>query len=176
MESAFAWLGHLIEWLGRWIPKIVVVRATHGGVKFVNGWKVKRLNPGRHIYWPIFTDIEIIPVARQSMNLITQILVTADNQTVSCGAVIVYDIVDVVKALSQNWDITDTINDITQTAIVETITTTAYDDIKSDINCKIVQRLTKSVRDALKPYGIKVHRCSLSDFGPCLAIKLLGEK
>ena len=45
MESAFAWLNQLIEAVFRFCPRIVIVRATHAGVKWVHGWKVKAMPP-----------------------------------------------------------------------------------------------------------------------------------
>jgi drug/metabolite transporter superfamily protein YnfA len=32
MESAFAWLGQLFETFYKFIPHILIIRATHGGV------------------------------------------------------------------------------------------------------------------------------------------------
>ena len=32
MESAFAWLSQLIETFYKFVPHILIVRATHGGV------------------------------------------------------------------------------------------------------------------------------------------------
>ena len=46
MESAFAWLNQLMEAFYRLFPRIIVVRATHGGVKWVRGKHVKPIATG----------------------------------------------------------------------------------------------------------------------------------
>ena len=67
MESAFAWLNQLIEAVFRFCPRIVIVRATHAGVKWVHGWKVKAMPPGLHWYWPLTTEVEVLVTARQTL-------------------------------------------------------------------------------------------------------------
>ena len=39
METAFAWLNQLVQTFYRFLPHILIVRATHGGVKWVRGRK-----------------------------------------------------------------------------------------------------------------------------------------
>jgi len=35
--QAFDWIGQIVEWLGRFVPRLLIVRSTHGGVKFRHG-------------------------------------------------------------------------------------------------------------------------------------------
>lgn len=165
-----------MEWLGQLIPKIIIVRATHGGVKFVRGKRIKCLNPGMHVYWPITTEVEIIATARQTMNLATQVLVTKDQYSVAAGAVVVYRIDQVESALSDNWDVEDTIIDIAQAAIVKTITSMPLGELICEITNRVENELSKEVRKKLKPFGVAVERCALTDFSQCFVLKTLGDK
>jgi hypothetical protein len=45
---------------------ILIIRATHGGVKWVRGKRIKALGPGLHIWWPLTTEVEVIVTARQT--------------------------------------------------------------------------------------------------------------
>ena len=175
MDSAFAWIGNIVEWLGRLIPRIEIVRATHAGVKFVRGRKVKKMPPGLHVYWPITTEVCQIPAARQTHNLCTQTLMTKDRQAIIIGVVVVYSITDIVQALSDNWDVSDTISDITQTAVVSVVATTDLEIILSTITEKVEHELTKATRERLKQYGVKVHKCAVTDFAPSQVIRVIAD-
>lgn len=175
METAFSWIGEIAQWLGRWIPQILIVRATHAGIKFVRGKKVKEMQPGVHIYWPIMTEVEIFPTARQTHNLPAQVMLTSDRHPVVCGGIVVYTINDIVAALSKNWDVEDTINDIAQTAVISVITAWTLEELISKINTDIEKELTKATRERLKEYGVKVHKSALTDFSTCRVIRLVGD-
>ena len=164
-----------MEWLGKLIPRIIIVKATHAGVKYVCGSKVVKLNPGIHVYWPIVTDYELHPVARQSVNLPTQVIMTADKKPVVIGVVAVYTIHDVVAVLAKNWDIDETVSDITQTAVVEVVSKATLDELISKIRTDIKAQLTTTTRKLLKPYGLRISKCAVTDFSTCRVIKLVGD-
>src|SRR5688572_16869595 len=122
MEGALGWIGQIVEWLGRFVPRLLIVRSTHGGVKWRSGAQPVPMGPGLHVYWPLVTDVEVIVTARQTDNLATQVLTTKDGQRVVVGVVVVYRIADVVQAIGErNWDHASTIADVTQAAIVSVI-------------------------------------------------------
>lgn len=174
MESAFAWLGSVMEWLGSFVPRIKIVRSTHAGVKFKHGKHPQPIGPGIHIYWPIVTEMDIIPVARQTHNLPTQSLLTKDGRQVVVGGVVVYAITDILSTLSKNWDIADTINDITLLAISDVVTSHELDYLHSNLNDAVQKALTKATRKQLRQYGVKVYRTALTDFSTCMVIKNIG--
>ena len=76
MESAFAWLNQLVETFYRFFPHVLIVRATHGAVKWVKGKEIKALGPGLHIYWPLTTEVEVMVTARQTLAIPDQVLAT----------------------------------------------------------------------------------------------------
>ena len=69
MGEALAWVGQIFEWVGRFIPRWVIIPPTRGGIKFVHGSKVVPLGPGIHWYWPAVTEYHEYPVARQGVDL-----------------------------------------------------------------------------------------------------------
>lgn len=174
MGGAFAWLGQLVEWLGSLIPRIMVVRATHGGVKFCRGHKIKVMNPGIHCYWPIITEIEVIPVARQTHNLPNQTLVTKDGKQVTLSGIVIYEIKDVVRALTKNWDYNDTVSDVSMAAIAKVVVEADYQDLISNVD-RFCIGLTKETRKRLKSFGIQVHKVFITDFSNCRVIRLVGD-
>lgn len=171
----FSWLNDIILALLEVVPRRVIIRSTHGGVK----WRMRKgpveMKPGWRIWWPLLSDIEVIPVARQTLNTETQALMTKDGKQVVAGGVVVYSINDIVKAIGErNYDVDETVNDISQAAIVEVITAWNLNDLLSEISGKVEQELTESCRKQMRQYGVYIHRAALTDFSSCKALNLLG--
>lgn len=174
MEGALSWFGSLIEWFGQWIPHILIVRTTHGGVKFIRGHKVKEIKPGIHLYWPITTDVEIIPIVRQTFNLKSQRIATQDNKTISVSVVIIFMIDDVLKALTETWCYHDTVCDTAQAAVVEVLVKKSYDELVTNIDTDIKNQLSITVRKRLKKFGVYVESAQLSDYAKTLVVTTIS--
>lgn len=173
--EAFSWLGQIIEALGRLVPRLLIIRATHGGVRWLFGRYVKALSPGIHVYWPIITDVEVFVVARQTLNLPTQVLMTRDQREIVVGTLVVYRIKDVVLAAGQrNWDIDSTVADIAQAAVVEVIANSELPALQAGVAGDIEKMLTLTTRKRLRQFGVYVHRCAITDLSTCRTLKLIG--
>ena len=178
MEAAFAWLGQLFETFYKFIPHILIVRATHGGVKWVRGHKIKPLEPGLHFYWPLTTEVEVIVTARQTLAIPDQVLTTKDSKKVVVKTLVVYKIRDVVHAIGKlNWDCDVTINDMTQAAVAHVVATHTHDEVMRGIADEtLTTTLTKAVRKELRQFGVHVTRCKLVDFAETKVLKLLTSQ
>ena len=175
MESAFSWLSQLIETFYRFIPHIIIIRATHAGVKWVRGSKIKAMQPGLHFYWPLTTEVEVLVTARQTLAIPDQVLTTKDGREGPVKTLVVYKIRDIIQAIGKaNWDVDSTVNDLTQSAVVRVVATHTFDEILQGIaNEAIVQTMTKEVRKELRQYGVHIVRCKLVDFAETKVFKLL---
>lgn len=175
--EAFAWIGQIVEALGSLIPRIVLIRATHRGVRWRRGKVVKQMSPGLHIYWPIITDVEQIVVARQTLNLPTQVLMTKDRHQIVVGCLVVYRIRDVVLAIGErNYDVDSTVSDVTQAAIVEVCSTRTLDQLQDGISWEVEKALTRTTRKRLRQFGVYVQRCAVTDFSCCRTYKLITNE
>jgi len=177
METAFAWLGEIFEAILKFVPRILIVRATHAGVKWRHGSEVRSMAPGLHVYWPLVTEIEVIVVARQTLSLPPQVLTTKDNKKVIVGNVVVYKIRDVVQAIGKiNWDVDTTINDITLAAVVSVIARHTLEELLEMVaEDKLNDRLTEATRKELRQFGVFVSRCKLTDFADCKVYKIVTD-
>jgi len=175
MESAFSWLNQLIQAIFQFFPRIVVVRSTHGGVKWVRGKYVKLLTPGLHIYWPLVTDVEVIVTARQTLAIPDQVMATKDGKKAVVKTLVVYKIPDPVRAIGKmNWDVDTTINDLTQSAVAKVIANHTYEEIMAGIRDEsLTKTLTHATRRELRQFGVHISRCKLVDFADCKVYKLL---
>ena len=164
--EAFAWLSEIFNGLLSFVPRPVIVRATHGGVKWRFGRNPREMKPGWHWYWPFTTEIEVIVTARQTHDLPTpQAVETRDGVAVAVGSLIVYSIKDVVQAIGErNWDVDSTVNDITKAAIVGVVNNWNYSDLRDELTKGVENELTDLCKKNLRQFGVYVHRCAVSDF------------
>jgi regulator of protease activity HflC (stomatin/prohibitin superfamily) len=98
VDKAFGWLGEIFQTLLRVIPWLVIVPATHRGVAFVRGFKVKEWAPGLHWYWPVVTTYKLLIVVRQTVRIQSKVIMTRDLKTVTVGSLVTYHINDVIAA------------------------------------------------------------------------------
>lgn len=128
LDSAFAWLQSITDWLGRFIPRWVVVNTTEGAVKYqsfvfpytVRKWlcadipgtfnlfcpvvfegdiRTSVCKPGMHWYWPVTTEWQDYPTAMQTDRLETQTMETADGVTFLVSGTLSYIVEDLGKLL-----------------------------------------------------------------------------
>lgn len=168
MDAALGWIGSIVEWFGRWIPHLLIVRTTQGGIKFVRGKNVKEMGPGMHVYWPITTDVEIIHTARDTLNLKSQRLQTRDDKTISVSVAVIYRIDNVIKAVTKTTDYENTISDTAQAAVVQVLSQMTYKKLTHEVHNKVPKRLAKKIRAYLRPFGVAVEKAYLTDYAQTL--------
>lgn len=176
METAFNWINQFFEVLVRFVPHLLIIRSTEAGVLFKRGKIIKPIGPGLHWYWPLVTEYYVTAVVRQTQNLPTQAAVTKDKVPVAVSGIIVYKIKDVVAAFGKTYDFNDTMNDVSMTAILPYICSRTYDELIMEINSGQTRRtLTRSVRQALRKYGVVVSLVGLTDFTKATALNHIGS-
>ena len=94
----------------------VLVRATHGGVRFRAG-RVRALKPGCNWYWPLFTEVEVVDTAPGPMELQSQSLLTEAETPIVVSPMVRYRITDVVRAVGRRLDIATIIEDHVSAAV-----------------------------------------------------------
>jgi regulator of protease activity HflC (stomatin/prohibitin superfamily) len=173
-STAFAWLGDLAERILSVWPKFLVVRATDKGVAFVRGKHVKRLDPGFHLYWPFWTEVEIIPCVTQIFSPRMQIVTTADQVSVVVGCKVTYRISSVLKALVRVHDYDKAVEEHTNSIIRDYFSTKSYEELQTSVG-QINAGLTSALYRELNPFGLKVHHAGITDYARCKVLYLAGE-
>jgi regulator of protease activity HflC (stomatin/prohibitin superfamily) len=173
MDAALGWIGQIVSWIGQFIPRWLIVRTTHGAVKWVAGKRVVPLGPGLHFWWPVVTEVMLYPVARQSTNLRGQALVTKDDKTILVSGLVVYEVRDIEKLIAQTFDPDDTIEEISLSVINNVLCRKTWRQLRDDHESgKLDKELLHRARLALAPYGVHVLKTTLTDLAPCRVIKL----
>lgn len=170
MDTAFGWLGKLMETVGSLFPRLVVVKATHGGVAFVRGKLAKEIRPGLMLYWPIWTDFILYPAVRQSLNLPSQTLTTKDGRSITTSAVLVYEVNDMLKALTVQHDLDDTLRDISLAAVREHDQARTFDELR----CEDGAELRDTIRRRVQKYGVRVCDAWVTDFAETRVLTLVS--
>lgn len=174
MAGVFGWISDLLQWFGAWIPRLLIVRTTQGGVKFVRGKCVKVIVPGLAVYWPLVTAVEITHVARQAIDLPNQTLTTRDGRSVIVSGVVVYSIRDVKKFLVDNYDSHAAIAEVALSAVRHVVISSDFESL-----CRggrvLDARLRAEARKSLKSFGVDVEYVRLSDLSACRVVSLVGS-
>ena len=170
----FSWLSDIFNGILQFVPRPLIIRATHGGVVWVFGSKVVELKPGWRWVWPLIMDWEIIPVARQTERIQDQGLLTKDLKQVSVKVIVVYSIRDMIQAIgSRNWDVGSTIQDIAAAAVVQVVTKWELNKLMDEITGTVEEELTEVCRKELHKFGVSVHKCCFIDFSTCRVYKIM---
>jgi len=170
----FEWLNTIAEALLEFFPRRIIITATHHGIKWKWGCEPVDLEPNVHWYWPLVTEVAQYPVARQTLKLDSQTLMTSDLKKVMARGMITYRISNIIDACGEhNFDIDDTVADITQSCIFDLITGWTLEELISDVEGNI-DAMTEAAQEALNDYGVVVYKVKLTDFSEVRSINLAG--
>lgn len=189
MESALGWIGAIVEWLGKFIPRWILLDTTEEAVKFTHHWKrikwnrwdsyytVDVLSHGGHWYWPWTSKVKTTITARDTMDLEGQVVTLKDRKQVMVSGMVRSSIFDTKRALAETSDISNCIRDEAMTAIHEVLTEYTWDDLCNAVGSKeLLKELKSRAQRALTPYGVKVLRIGLKDNAIVRVYKLVQEQ
>ena len=174
MDQAFGWIGEIFRTLLKLLPWLVIVPATHGGVAFVHGHRVKEWKPGLHWYWPVVTTYKLMATVRQTQLIQSKVVMTKDLRTVVVGALVTYFVDDVVAALARLADLPSDIMERSQGAILAEVGENTLEEIQAD-RVGFNKNLTEKVGKVLNGYGVHFLQATLTEFAPCRAIAINGH-
>lgn len=174
MDKAFGWIGEIFQTLLRLMPWLVIVPATHEGVAFVHGHRVKRWKPGLHWYWPVATTYRTMMTVRQTQKIQSKVVMTKDNKTVIVGAMVTYYVDDIVAALAHIADLASDVIERAQGAILNEVTRHTMEEIQID-RTNFNLKLSEVVGKSLNGYGVQVIQIQLTEFAPTRALTLNGQ-
>lgn len=176
------------------IPRRESIPITHRGVKFRNGrffswfiwpfifwtqwWKnwqpqAIQLGPGIHWWWPLFSQVETIPVNRQVRKLEAHDVMTKDGKPVRFRGTASYTISSVMRALVRTWAVENNIDDEVEAAFCSFVSSVHSGDLSGSRE-ELNDRLTSVVSEQMKIYGVKILRAKLTTLCTGCPIMLVG--
>lgn len=173
MDAALGWIGELVRAMASVVPRLVLVRKTEQAVKFIRG-SAKVVGPGLHVFWPVTTEVDVVPVVRQVMELAPQTLLTTDAVPVVVGGVVIYAITDLHAYLVENFDASESLSEAAQAGIRNAVVSLSLDDLQ-EARVKLDRKLTRAVGRAVKEFGVEVEAARLTTLAPANVLSLVGE-
>lgn len=185
MDGAFQWISDLIYWIAQFFPKWQVVPETHAGVKYVRGRAVPVPAGSVVIWWPFWTEVLLLPVVRQTLNLPSQALMTKEilnddgeveeeSKSITVAGIVVFDVKDVLKACTEVHDLDEAIQDLALAAIKHVLWPKSLSEIFA-AGEEIDEELRKSLRSNLRNFGVEIRNVFLSDVSTCTVLKHIGS-
>lgn len=174
MDKAFGWIGEIFQTLLRLLPWLVIVPATHGGVAFVHGARIKEWKPGLHWYWPVVTSYKLMTTVRQTQRIQSKVIMTKDMRTVTVGALVTYYVDDIVSAIVKIADLPSDIMERSQGAILAEVSERTLENIQAN-RASFNAGLTEKVGSVLNGYGVQILQAQITEFAPCRAFAINGH-
>lgn len=174
IESALSWVGQLAEFFGSFVPRPIVIQASHRGVKYVRGRTATLLEPGVHVSWPAFSPIETCAVVRQTLDAPARLLETADGESVVASGIVEYEIDDPIAFLAETENGYESIQNVASASIREVVLDSTRAELR-ELDGPTDRLLALTLGEDLAPYGVKVLRARVADFSRVRPIHLTGE-
>jgi hypothetical protein len=163
MSSGLAWLNDLMLWLGKWFPRLVLVKATHVGVKYSRAGRVVALAPGLYCYWPITSDVTLVSTRRRTTEIAGQLL---DEEIVSIT--IAYTITEPVRTVTWCDDVFSLLDDRAQAHLSEAYEAAATNEEISDV-------VLGALRSEFEEHGVGIHTVNVIQRGWVFPLKNLND-
>ncbi len=174
MDKAFGWIGEIFQTLLRLFPWLVIVPATHAGVAFVHGHRIKKWDPGLHWYWPVVTSYKLMMTVRQTQKIQSKVIMSKDQQTIIVGALVTYYVDDIVAALAHIADLASDVIERAQGAILNEVSKNTLDEIQAD-RWAFNNKLKDVVGANLNGYGVQILQIQITELAPTQSIAFNGH-
>lgn len=173
MESALAWIGHIAEWFGQFIPRRVVLDTTEGAVHFRHGKDPIYRAPGIHWWWPWNSKFSIFPIVRQTVSIETQTMVSLDKKTFIASGTLTYSVTDLLVLLTTTHDADTAVAEIASTTLSDVLPSMDWDKLLDEQRKGTIKtKLKNGAQKELDEYGVKVIRFKLNTLAPCRVLKV----
>ena len=156
MDSAFAWIGQVIEWFGQFFPRRKLLDTTEAAIKYVRGVP-EVCGTGVHWYWPYTSTWSEFPTARQTDRLETQTMETTDGIAFIVSGALTYGVSDIMLLVPRTYSAVTTIKEIAATALHDVCCELTWKDLSAlQQSGRLKTQLKNEARRLLKDYGVDV--------------------
>lgn len=164
--NAFAWLNDLMLWLGKWFPRLTLVKATEAGVLFGRSGSVREVGPGLCFYWPLVSILRLCPTTRRTQEICAQLV---GDETISLA--VFWRIANVRLALTMLTDITGNLDDYSQAALSHACSAAGGKLSNDALRFAVQTRLGGQLRDV----GLEIMDIGIVHRGSPVPIKLIND-
>lgn len=170
-----------MDWLNQIFAKILSIFPTRSiiapherGIRITFGNRVRVLEPGWYLWWPIIQEIIFAEIVPQVVDLRTQSVKTKDGKNVIVGGGIQYRIINIKNAILNVQDFDKALETLALGIILEFVAKRTLED------CEDIETLKAEILDGVKnaagSWGLKIQRIFVTDFGDARNFRLLKER
>lgn len=164
------WLTQFFDKIFSVVPRLWLIDPDEAGVRVTLGTRVKALESGWYICWPVFQTCEKIKVVTQVVDLRPQSIWTADGKELVISGCIKYRVVSAKDAILGVYDYDANIKTLALGIIFDYVT----GHTKTDIDFATLKaEILKGLREACRGWGLKVENIYLTDIGVVKNLRLL---
>lgn len=173
--NALAWLNDLVQWLGRWVPRLILIEPTHRGVLFGPSGSAKEKGPGLVLYWPITHAMTLVAVTTQSVQINAQALPlkTDDSALIPrvllCAAAVQFRVDDPVAFATKALHAHALVDNRTQAAIAR------HRDEHGEDRQHWIDAARLDLVEELAPFGFVIERLDITQSGTGMALKNISD-
>lgn len=173
MNNALSFLNDLAVWLGRWVPRLVLIEPTHRGVLFGPRGSARELAPGLRVYWPIAQALVLVPITTQSVHLCPQMLPAESAgeiipRVTLCATAIQFRVCDAVRFATKALSPHALIDNRSSAAVARHL------DKRADLRAW-ASAVVAELREEVQPFGIAVERLDFTGFATGVALKNVSD-
>lgn len=129
------------------------------------------MEPGLHLKIPIADVILTTIVTADTLDIKPVNITTIDNKTITVGAVLEFEIIDIVKYVVDTNEARSNTHDICRGIMADHLQDCTYDECKDK---KTIRTITRLVTKKCEVMGIKVIGLTFTDFSLSRVLKLFG--
>jgi len=173
MDTALGWIGAVVEWLGRFIPRREILDSTQAAIKFVRGKPVYCPPEDVYWYWPWTTIWNDYPIANQVDRLETQVIESKDHVTFGASGTLRYEVIDLMALVPRTENPMSAIAEIASTALMDVLCDRTWEELL-DMNRRgtLKTQLKNAAQRELSDLGVKVVRFKLNSLAKTRVFKI----
>lgn len=187
IESAFGWIGQIVEWFGRFIPRREILDTTEGAIKYsgfvtpqwLRRWgyqgdfRVTVHAAGIHWWWPYTSTWSAHPTARQTDRIETQTMETKDGKTFMVSATITYVVEDLVAFVTKIHSPLTTVVDTAMLAVHDVCCDFTWDELQAEQRKGTLKtKLRNEAVRHFRGYGLAIEKLQLNSLSRCRVLKI----
>jgi regulator of protease activity HflC (stomatin/prohibitin superfamily) len=175
-------LQRFFDYVWQFVPQPKVVGLRHKGLKTQtfrfrdllrpSRWRTLLtakpviVEPGLTVHWPLVTEWDDYPVKEQTLPVIGVEFETTDGDTMRASGVLLYEVDDVLKLLTETYDADDGMADMTRALLLQVLEKRSRAQLRENRRA-LNNELVRLGAEKLKArFGIRVLEFSLDSLTP----------
>ena len=163
----------IFQTLTAWCPRWRLVAPTDRLVKWSNCKAATLHGPGRIWYWPLVTEVEQCDIRWKSLVTHAQTITLLDGTTVSARTLTRWKPDDVLHAVTNEEDYSDTVAETAQSVLVDVLGSIPSEMLRQSKSLNVA--LTLEMQSEMREIGIAVKKCKFTELCISPAFRIIND-